>query len=76
MGIDGGMITSITPVAVIMLLCIQTPAIALSRALRHPRSVVVHAFLRARLEAGTMLAREESGCAKHSLGFRQAGPAR
>jgi len=39
------------------------------------RSVVVHAFLRARPEAGSMLAKEESECAKHSRGFQQAGPA-
>src|SRR5450631_1126454 len=40
------------------------------------RSVVVHAFIRARPEAGSMLAKEESECAKHSRGFQQAGPAR
>lgn len=40
------------------------------------RSVVVYAFLRARPEAGSMLAKEESECAKQSRGFQQAGPAR
>ena len=34
------------------------------------RSVVVHAFLRARPEAGSMLAKDESECAKHSRGFQ------